>query len=403
MKTPISRGGRRGLVFALAIAILLYPASADAQGINGKRKWIYAIIGATVTAVPAFIATNSKESLNSNCNSTGCVTAVAALLGAGVGFLIGREKDANWARRMSAGPSIRYDFHNVALGLVPDRMTGFPGGAAVIGLGGARIVRRDGSSTSVAVGVRGIEDVAVLPRSNLMVLSTPTSLIAFPVAGESAQGFVIDNRGGGSMEALHEELAVAGFDSLRILELDQTDGDIAVKTLAAFENFDYVSDISFNEFGRTTWVLIEDRLSAYSASLDKISETVLPAAGRTVRARGDRLAVAAGSSGAYVLDATDPAAPRVVREFTGVRFAYAADLSGNLLYVAAGIEGMVVVDVSGPQPEVVGVAREVKFASDVMVADESSVWILDREGRQIQIAEFNLSTSATGDGSGSID
>ncbi len=205
------------------------------------------------------------------------------------------------------------------------------------------------------------------------------------------------------MEALHEELAVAGFDSLRILELDQTDGDIAVKTLAAFENFDYVSDISFNEFGRTTWVLIEDRLSAYSASLDKISETVLPAAGRTVRARGDRLAVAAGSAGAYVLDATDPGAPRVVREFTGVRFAYAADLSGNLLYVAAGIEGMVVVDVSGPQPEVVGVAREVKFASDVMVADESSVWILDREGRQIQIAEFNLSTSATDDGSGSID
>ncbi len=103
MKTLISRGGRRGVVFALAIAILLYPASADAQGINGKKKWIYAIIGATVTAVPAFIATNSKESLNSNCNSTGCVTAVAALLGAGVGFLIGREKDANWARRMSAG------------------------------------------------------------------------------------------------------------------------------------------------------------------------------------------------------------------------------------------------------------------------------------------------------------
>ena len=78
----------------------------------------------------------------------------------------------------------------------------------------------------------------------------------------------------------------------------------------------------------------------------------------------------------------------MVLEYKGVRFAYAADLDGDQLFIAAGPEGVAVVDISGAEPRVLGVARNVKFASDVIPVGNGEMWILDREGRRVQIAEF---------------
>ena len=47
--------------------------------------------------------------------------------------------------------------------------------------------------------------------------------------------------------------------------------------------------------------------------------------------------------------------------------------------------------------------RKMSFASDVVVAGESEVWILDREGRQIQIAEFEIENASSGDASDDRD
>ena len=120
----------------------------------------------------------------------------------------------------------------------------------------------------------------------------------------------------------------------------------------------------------------------------------MPAAGRTVRGHGNRLAIAAGTNGVYVLDASDPAAPRVVQQYTGVRFAYAADLEGDRLYVAAGTEGVAVVDISGDQPRVIGVARHTEFATDVRVSGVGKAWILDRDGELVQIVDFGVTNAA---------
>ncbi len=84
----------------------------------------------------------------------------------------------------------------------------------------------------------------------------------------------------------------------------------------------------------------------------------------------------------------DPAAPRMVQQFDGVRFAYAADLDGDLLYVAAGHEGVAVVDIGGDEPNVIGLARESRFAIDVVVTESGDAWILDREGRSLQLADL---------------
>ena len=243
--------------------------------------------------------------------------------------------------------------------------------------------------------MRGIEDVAVLSSVNLLVLSTYANLIAFPLRGDSALGEVIDESGGGAMESMGEQLLVAGLDSLRILRLAKGATQISSETLVGIDHAEFVTDMTYARFGRVSWLLLEDRLVAYDSNLEKLGELQLPVTGRTVRADGSRLAVAAGSDGVYVFDVTDPTLPRLVLEYKGVRFAYAADLEGDRLYVAAGPEGVAVVDVSGEEPRVLGVAREVEFANDVMPTGGGEIWILDRDGRRVQIAE--IVTEAAGE------
>ncbi len=394
--------GRRSLMLALVLWLTLVPVPAMAQdgGIfAGHKRWMYAFLGAAVAAIPATIFSEGRT-VRDNCSDQTCVTIVAGTLGAAVGFLIGHEADSRDNRRMAAGPSLKYEYTNMPLDLVPDRLAGFPGGAAVVGLGGARIVLRDGTTWSRAVGVRGLEDVAVLTGPDLLVLSTASSLLAFPVRGDSVRGEVIDIRGGGSMEVFRDYLVVAAFDSLRLLQLQVAGDEVSVETLAGLENVDFVTDIAFSNFGRIGWVLMEDKLVSITSDLERISEVTLPAAGRTVRARGSRLVVAAGTQGVYVLDAADPARPSVVQHYTGVRFAYAADLGPDVMYVAAGPEGVAVVDLRGPEPSVLGVARQVRFASDVVVSKDYEVWILDREGRRVQLAVFDLGMAGDQSSSG---
>jgi len=384
-----SRCAQRSLALALVFAILASPALAEAQTLKKYRRWLFGV-GAAVAVSASVYAFNKGSSVKSVCSSRDCVAIASGVMGGIVGYLIGAELDSRYVRRMAAGPSLKYDFLDVPLDLVPDRMAGFSGGAAVIGLGGARVVLRDGTVISRGSGVRGIEDSAVLPELDLLVLSTFSNLIGFPLEDDSAQGQVIDERGGSTMGTFDSHLAVAGTDSLRLLQVRRQDDEISLARVGAFEQSDFVTGIEFSHYGRVGWVLAEDRLSSYTPSLERLGEVTLPAAGRSVRAGGSRLAVAAGTRGVFVLDATDPQVPHVVSEYTGVRFAYAADVAGDLLYIAAGSEGMAVVDVSGSEPQVVGVAREVRFVTDVVVDDSGVVWILDRDGQSIQITELNV-------------
>ena len=390
---PGLSGQTRLLTLLLAFLVALPSPGLAQDAIKKNRRWLFGLAFGVGAAIPAYSFT-ADEGFQSSCSSKGCAAIVAGIIGAGIGFLVGAELDARYSRRMEAGPNLRYTFRDIQLNLVPDRLADFPGGVAVAGLGGARIVFRDGTVQQRAWGVRGIEDIAVLAEQDLLVLSTFSNLITFPVRDSSAQGQVVDERGGGSMEVFSDRLAVAGLDTLRLLSFKGQGSELAVETLLGVEQRDFVTDMAFSEFGRIGWVLAESRLTSYTSNLEMIAVTELPAAGRKVRARGSRLVVAAGTHGAFVLDVADPSAARVVLTYEGVRFAYAADIHGDLLYVAAGPEGVAVVDISGSEPRVVGVARHPRFATDVVVTEGGEIWILDRDGRSVQIAEFGLQTAA---------
>jgi hypothetical protein len=367
--------------------LVVAPRPVPAQEYKGTKKYIYAVLGFVVVAVPAYLAADDEDKGNF-CDSKTCMAMLGGAVGALVGFVIGSEVDSKNERKMAAGPNLDYTYQNVPLDITPERIAYFPGGAAVSGVGGARVVYRDGSILARGSGVRGIEDIAVVSGLDVLVVSTYANLISFPLRGDSVQGEIIDETGGGTLEAFDDRLAVAGLDSLRLLQLRRDGRSIATRELAGIENINFITDMTYARYGRVTWMLFEDKLAAYNNSFERLGELQLPAGGRSVRADGSRLAVALGSSGVLVLDATDPTLPRVVLEYTGVRFAYTADLDGDRLFVAAGPEGVAVVDISGTEPRVLGVARDVKFASDVIPTGEDEMWILDREGRRVQIAEF---------------
>jgi hypothetical protein len=397
--TGLGALARRGTLLTLVV-LLIAPRSADAQFMKTNRRWLFALVGAAAVGIPAAALTSSKDSGSDvACSSKACVGVLTGGIGALIGFLVGAEMDSHYSRRMAAGPSLDYDFRDVPLGMTPDKMAPFPGGAAVIGVRGARIVGRDGTVRERGTGVRGIEDVEVLPQKDLLVLSTFANLLSFSLQHDTVQGQVIDQRGGGSLAAFEDRLAVAGQDSLRLLSLDRVDGSVTVETVSGRQNTAYVTDMMFSRFGRTGWILMEDRLAAVNPDLTVLGEVQLPAVGRSLNATGDRLVVSGGSDGVWVIDGRNPAEPKIVLTYTGVKFAYAAALQGDTLYVAAGPEGVAVVDISGAEPRILGVARESRFAVDVSVVGDGEIWILDRGGRSVQIASFGAS-AATSSSSG---
>lgn len=398
---------RRSLVRALVSGITvctLYasPAAAQAPGepnpgeIKGSKRLLYAVIGAVVTAVPTYLVADRSPG-GGTCSSQTCLTTLGVILGGGVGYLIGFEHDRKHTRMLALGPTLKTETPpvRIPLTLVPERMTSFGAGAVVTGLAGANLVYADGRVLPRAAGIRGIEDAVVLAPEDLVVFATGSGLLAFPLSGDSALGSLLDRTGGSAIEAVDSELAVGDASEIRLLRIDSADGQPTAERVAAVASGGPVSDLKWNSFARVAWALVADRLVAFApGTLERLGEVQLPGPGLTVRVAGDRAVVAAGAHGVVLVDIADPAAPRVVQTIQGIRFAYAADLYARRLHVAAGPEGVVVIDVSDEsRPRVLGVIRSAQFALDVF-AEGGRVWVLDRLGRKVEIADLTAPETA---------
>lgn len=365
--------------------------SPDREAVVGKRRILFAMLGAVVAGVPAYLASEQASS-GGPCTTRGCLTTMGVVIGGGAGFLIGLELDRRHTRRLAAGPSLRAETPplRVPLSLVPEQMAAFEGGAVVTGLTGANLVFGDGRVVPRATGIRGIEDAAVLAQQDLVVFATASGLLAFPLSGDTARGSLLDRTGGSALEAVDADLAVGDASEIRILRVESVDGAPSAERVAAVASGGLVADLTWNPFARVAWALVENRLVAFApGTLERLGEVELPGPGLAVRVRGDRAIVAAGSHGVVLVDIRDPAAPEVVQVIRGIRFAYAADVAAGRLHVAAGADGVVVLDVADESaPRVIGVIRTVGFARDVF-AEGGRLWVLDRLGRKVEITDLS--------------
>ena len=111
----------------------------------------------------------------------------------------------------------------------------------------------------------------------------------------------------------------------------------------------------------------------------KLGALPLPALGRRL-ALADTLAfVAASSGGVYAVDIRDPTTPVELGNWSGARFAYDVGALGDLVYVAAGPEGLYVLRFTGTGFTPVGLSRGAGFVAAVEVASDA-IYALDRNG-----------------------
>lgn len=385
----MTAAGRAGAA-ALAFLLVAQPlgAAQDRHG-AGYRKWLYAALGAIVFGVPAMVSEAMPKELGA-CTSKGCVTVLAAMAGASVGFLIGHERDRAAARRYAPGPALRLRPTAVELSVSPVQVVPGLDGAIVVAHEGLSGVGRDGSVRAIGGEIRGIGAAALLEERDAILAVTGSGVFAFGLGSGQAAGRRIFQAGGETIAPVGgDAVVIGGSDVLRRLALSGRGAQIEAHETARTAQPGVLMDLAWAPVSGVLWSLSRDRVIAWEpVALTEISTLPIPGEGRRLSVSGTRGIVAAGRDGAYLLELGDAAKPRIAGRIHGMTFAYDAALDGDRAYVAAGPQGLVILDVRDPDnPVVTGVARNLGFVSAVAPAGPV-LYTIDRENRRLNVIEL---------------
>jgi hypothetical protein len=144
--------------------------------------------------------------------------------------------------------------------------------------------------------------------------------------------------------------------------------------------------LQLDSAGAVLWAATDAQLVGFTISGDSLTragEAPLDAPARGMAVASRRAAVALGEAGVRLFDVTDPGAPHLLWSWTRARFAYDVSLDGSRMFVAAGPEGVYVVDVSGAKPRTIGLARSLGFASAITSLG-GYTYILDRRANALR-------------------
>ena len=366
--------------FLLLVAAVLpppTPAAAQESGPGSHRKWLGGAIGAVVVGVPTFTSADFNPNLGT-CTRTECFAPLATAIGFTLGFLLGKEFDDGAARRFVAGP--RLDLRprqTVQLPFLPDR--GRVAGAAALLSGAEGLVLLEERTQSLVGGLRGLRDAAVVEERAAIVAATPSGLFALPLLRDDIPGRRVDARGARLVAAgSGGGLVVSGAGGLLGFTSLGEGADLELSEAARTTGDPLAADLVWPRASRIAWVLEGPRLVARDGdTLAEAGALELSAAARSLDVDGALAVVAAGRDGVYVVDVADPATPRLAARYQGIRNAFDVALLESRAYIAAGEQGLVVVDLAHPdEPEVAAVVRNLGSPSLVLKASRL-VWVVD--------------------------
>ncbi len=362
----------------VAVALLApTPAAAQESGPGSHRKWLGGAIGAVVAGIPTFTSADFDPNLG-NCTRTECFAPLATAVGFTLGFLIGKEFDDGAARRFVAGP--RLDLsprQTIQLPFLPDR--GRAAGAVALWSGAEGLIRLEGGVQSPLGGLRGLRDATLLEERAALVAATPSGLFALPLVRDDMPGRRIDARGARLAAAGNGGgLVVSGAAGLLGFTSRGEGADLELSEAARTTGDPLAADLVWPRASRIAWVLEGPRLVARDGgTLAEVGALALSAATRSLDVDGALGAVAAGRDGVYVIDVTDPAMPRLAARYRGVRNALDVALLESRAYIAAGEQGLVVVDVGRPaEPKVAAVVRNLGSPS-LVLRTSGQIWVVD--------------------------
>lgn len=353
------------------------PGAAQASGPGGHRKWLGGVIGAVVIGLPTFTSADFNPNLGT-CTRTECFAPLATAVGFTLGFLLGKEFDDGAARRFVAGP--RLDLRprqTVELPFLPDR--GRVAGAAALLSGAEGLVLLEEGTQSLLGGLRGLRDAAVVEERAAIVAATPAGLFALPLFRDDIPGRRVDARGARLVAAgSGGGLVVSGAGGLLGFTSLGQGTDLELSEAARTTGGPLAADLVWPRASPIAWVLEGPRLVARDGgTLAEVGALALTASARSLDVDGALGVVAAGRDGVYLIDLSDPAMPRLTDRYQGIRNAFDVALLDARAYIAAGEQGLVVVDIGRPaEPEVVGVVRNLGSPS-LVLGTSGQVWVVD--------------------------
>jgi hypothetical protein len=368
---------RRIVAVALLLALLTAPAAAQGRL---PRKWLMAGLGAAVTGTVALLYATSFEGNIGGCSSVSCVVPVTVGVGSFLGFMIGNEMDRVHRVRYGHAPPLSLRGVELALSTEPNDLTLRDNAVYVTGSEAVEVIAAGPRMTRTAIkarGLRGIGPVAPDPIQNTLLVGTAVGLYRFPLGTDEPGTLAY----AGEISALSGDghlLAVGLGPELRILRVSDT-----LETAAdSLPEDARVVDLAWQGSQRL-WVLTEDRLVAF-----EVDESGRPsvrgaypfgAVARRLTLTDSLAIVAAGSGGVYAVDIRDPDHPAELANWSGARFVYDAARLHDLVYVAAGPEGLYVLRLTAEGFSPVGLSRSLGFVAAVE-AGPDAIYLLDRAG-----------------------
>jgi hypothetical protein len=337
------------------------------------RALVLGIVGAVIGGLAAFGF--SKGSGGGRSPGTALVGAAAGGL---AGFFVGRQLDERRAIAYHGTPSLRIPNVGVELEGDPDVLALRENTAAVGGSAGVQLYASDDPRLTLvsrrAVGLQGVDAIDIAPHSGWLALGSRAGLYLYPPGSGPGQ---LVRRGSVNAIAAAETRIFVAFDNKVESVPVKSDSvrDYPGSTLDA-----PIRDLQLDEPRAVLWASTDHSLVALRItgdSLAPIGSTALGGSGSRFTIAGPLAAVAMGEKGVALFDIADAAHPKLRTVWTGAHFAYDVSIDASRLYVAAGPEGVYLVDLSGDTPRTIGVARSLGFASAIASGD-GHTFILDR-------------------------
>lgn len=369
---------------ALLIATLVAPP-IEAQSVAPEpakrvpRKLVYGLVGAAVGAGAAAFYMSAKDDgvTPGLCSQESCVITFSLGLGTLVGYMVGREFDQLHALRYRGRTALRPTNESASLSGEPMLLVARDSLVVAGGPGGLQVfTSRAGlaSAGTRAAGIRGISalDIAV-GTSALLVGSTSGVYVYPPRAGPG----VLVREGEATALAAGAGRLFLGAGSR--IEIAPASADTS-GGWPAIDAGGRVVTLAWDPARGLLWAVVDTLLVAFRPagdSLDRVGAVPVGAAARRVAIAGPRIAVASGEGGVRMIDASNPSGPVLRWQWNDARFVYDVSISGQRLYVAAGVEGVFVLEVAGPSPVVLGLARDLGFATALASSNEHT-FVLDR-------------------------
>ncbi|MGH7621961.1 MAG: hypothetical protein ACREMU_06440, partial [Gemmatimonadaceae bacterium] len=294
------------------------------------------------------------------------------------GFFIGRQFDERRAVTYRGAPSLRIP--NVAIELEGDPNViavrdseAAVGGSAGVQLFSALDPRLMPLGTR-AVGLRGVDALAIAPSTGWLAIGSQAGLYLYPPV--RGPGILVGRAGVNAIAAADTRIFVAVDDRVEIVPVSADSARAWPGTAVGAP----VRDIALDEARAVVWASTDRELVGLRISGDslvKIGAVPLPGVGLRMVIDQGVAAVAMGEKGVAIFDITDATQPKVRAIWTGARFAYDVSIDGTRLFVAAGPEGVYLVDLAADGPHTFGLARSLGFAS-ALVSHDHHTFILDR-------------------------